>query len=67
MGPDDDILRIGSDLRIASAGCKTGPYVYADLETMHHMMTEPGFAPRYLEPVDFRAAIVKVGPVLRSH
>lgn len=42
--------------------CKTGPYVYSDLETMHHMMTEPGFHPKYLSEVDFLAAMVKGRP-----
>ena len=40
--------------------CRKGPYVYSDLETMHHMMTE--LPPKHMpidKPVEFLAAVVK--------
>ena len=43
--------------------CATGPYVYSDLEKMHHMMTE--LPPKYMpadKPVAFLAAVVKGKP-----
>ena len=36
--------------------------MYSDLEHMHEMMPLPGFRPKFLQPVDFRLALVKGEP-----
>ena len=51
-----------NDTHAPLPACETGPYVYSDLEHMHEMMPLPGFRPKFLQPVDFRLALVKGEP-----
>jgi hypothetical protein len=50
-----------NDLGPPLPACSTGPYVMADMESMHAMMKKD-LEPTYLQPGDFLAAIVKGKP-----